>query len=175
MNVIAALSTAVVFALRVLTTAASADVRMSVDPGPVNGVLLEANGSRLAVYGWKPDNAVAIDYVLLAHGRRDIVWKAKPLIDAGTKVIAPNRERFALEQPRDFWKEFATGRFHDYAQQTTKILPAAVPVERWVNDGDTIEWQGVTLRAVETPGFTRGSVSWRRRSRSTRRRFQQLD
>ena len=160
MNVIAALSSAVVFAFGVLTSAAPADVRISVDPGPVNGVLLEANGHRLAVYGWKADGAAAVDYVLLAHGRRDIVWKAKPLIDAGTKVIAPNRERFGLEKPGDFWKEFAKGRFHDYAQQTTKILPAAIPVERWVNDGDTVEWQGITLRVVETPGFTRGSVSW---------------
>ncbi len=160
MNAIAALSTAVVFALGVLTTAATADVRMSVHPGPVNGVLLEANGHRLAVYGWKPDDAAAIDYVLLAHGRRDVVWKAKLLIDAGTKVIAPNRERFGLEKPGDFWKEFATGRFHDYAQQTTKVPVAAIPVERWVNDGDTVEWQGITLRAVETPGFTRGSVTW---------------
>jgi glyoxylase-like metal-dependent hydrolase (beta-lactamase superfamily II) len=29
-----------------------------------------------------------------------------------------------------------------------------------VNDGDTVEWQGITLRAIETPGYTRGSVSW---------------
>jgi hypothetical protein len=33
-------------------------------------------------------------------------------------------------------------------------------VERWVKDGDEIKWQGITFRVLETPGYTRGSVSY---------------
>lgn len=135
-------------------------VTLTFDPGAINGVLLDADGHRLAIYGWNADDATNIEQVLLTHGRRDVVWRAKPLIDAGTKVIAPNRERYILEQPAEFWKEFDTGRFHDYGQQSTNVLPAAIPVDRWVNDGDVVEWQGLEFRAVETPGFTRGSISW---------------
>ena len=160
MKVIVALTFAGVFAVGLSVSSASAEVTISVNNGPVNGVLLETDGHRLAVYGWKPEDAPGIDHLLLAHGRRDVVWKAMPLIESGVKVTAPNRERFGLEQPADFWDEFATGRFHDYGQQSTKILPAGIPVDRWVNDGDTIEWQGMTFRALETPGYTRGSVSW---------------
>jgi len=137
-----------------------ADVTLTVDPGAVNGVLLDVNGHRLAIYGWKSDDAANIDHVLLAHGRRDVVWRATPLIEAGAKAIAPNREQFALEQPAEFWKEFATGRFHDYGQQSTKILADTIPIDRWVNDGDVVEWQGFNFRALETPGYTHGSVSW---------------
>lgn len=160
MNANSAATFLVVCASAVLASSTRADVKLSVDFGPVNGVLLEADGQRLAVYGWKSDDASDIDRLLLAHGRRDVVWKAQPLIAAGTPVIAPNRERFGLEKPEVFWQEFTSGRFHDYAQQSTKILPASILVDRWVNDDDTVEWQGITFRAIETPGYTRGSVSW---------------
>ncbi|MCH2211736.1 MAG: MBL fold metallo-hydrolase [Fuerstiella sp.] len=160
MKVIAVLTSAVVCVFGVSASSATADVTISVNHGPVNGVLLETGGHRLAVYGWTLGAASGIDHLLLAHGRRDVVWKAMPLIKSGAKVIAPNRERFGLEKPEDFWNEFTTGRFHDYGQQSTKILPARIPVDRWVNDGDTIEWQGLAFRAIETPGYTRGSVSW---------------
>ena len=128
--------------------------------GAVNGVIIEQGGHRLSVYGWQDDDVSTIDRVLLAHGRRDVLWKARPLIDAGTKATAPNRERFALETPSEFWRNFRTARFHDYAQQTTKIASGAVSIDQWVNEGDNIVWQGLKFSVLETPGFTRGSVSY---------------
>ena len=133
---------------------------LTVELGPVNGVLLESNEKRLCFYGWKETDAEDVDRVLLTHGRRDVVWKAQPNIEAGAKVVAPNRERYHFEKPDDFWKNYATSRFHDYGQQSTKILAAPVSVDQWVNDGDTIEWEGLSIQVVETPGFTRGSVSY---------------
>ena len=127
--------------------------------GPVNGVLIERDGRRLAVYGWAED-AKNIDHVLLPHGRRDLVWKARRLVDAGAGAIAPAQERSGLETPNAFWDAFTKTRFHDYAQQTTKILAAPLAVERWIQEGDKISWRGVTLEVLETPGFTRGSVSY---------------
>ncbi len=128
--------------------------------GAVNGVLIEEDGHRLAVYGWQDHDVSNIDRVLLTHGRRDVLWKAIPLIDAGARAAAPNRERFALENPSEFWKTFRTARFHDYAQQTTKIANVAVAIDQWVNEGDNIAWQDLNFSVLETPGFTRGSVSY---------------
>ena len=103
MKVIASLTSAAVF---IFGVSASAEVTIAVNYGPVNGVLLETDGHRLAVYGWTPDDTPGIEHLLLGHGRRDVVWKAMSLIESGVKVIAPKRERFGLERPADFWNEF---------------------------------------------------------------------
>ncbi len=132
----------------------------SIELGPVNGVLIENDGHRIAIYGWKAEDATNFEHVLLAHGRRDLVWKAKPLAAAGASVIAPTRERYSLENPVDFWNRFTTARFHDYAQQSTKLLGSPLSVDRWVKEGDTIPWRGLMIRTVETPGYTRGAVSY---------------
>ena len=82
-------------------------------PGSVNGVLIERGGGRLAVYGWAGEDASGIEQVLLPHGRRDLVWKARTLVDAGAAAIAPARERYGLETPGAFWDTFTKTRFHD--------------------------------------------------------------
>ncbi len=128
--------------------------------GPINGVLIQREGARLAVYGWASSDAKGIEQVLLPHGRRDLVWKARPLVQAGAAAIAPARELYNLEKPHDFWKMFTKTRFHDYGQQSTKILADPLPVERWVKEGDQIDWRGIAFRVLETPGYTRGSISY---------------
>lgn len=139
---------------------AVAEVKMTIDPGPVNGVLLETNARRLAIYGWKDTDHSPVDLVLLSHGRRDVIWKAESALAGGAQAVAPNRARYSLESAADFWQGFPQNRFHDYAQQSTKILTAPLEISRWVNDGDVVEWQGVTFHVFETPGYTRGSATF---------------
>lgn len=133
---------------------------LSWQPGPVNGVLVEQDGAHLAIYGWRQGDAREIEQVLLTHSRRDVVWLARPLISAGAKATAPARELFYLEKPQEFWDAFTKTRFHDYAQQSTKILPAPLAVDRWVKDGEVVEWRGHKIRVIDTPAFTRGSASY---------------
>ncbi|MEO2012866.1 MAG: MBL fold metallo-hydrolase [Fuerstiella sp.] len=144
----------------VFATAALGQASVQLQEGAVNGVLIKMDGHRLSVYGWEADDVRNIDRVLLTHGRRDILWKAKPLIAGGAMATAPNRERFGLENTKEFWENFKTSRFHDYAQQTTKIVTEPVAIDQWVNDGDSVEWRRLKFRVLETPGFTRGSVSY---------------
>jgi len=129
-------------------------------PGPINGVLIQRDGAKLAVYGWDGGAAEDVEYVLLPHGRRDLVWRARPLVEAGAKAVAPARESFFLEKPGDFWDAFPETRFHDYAQQTTKVSARPLAVGRWVKDGEEFRWQDLTFRVLETAGLTRGSVSY---------------
>jgi glyoxylase-like metal-dependent hydrolase (beta-lactamase superfamily II) len=51
-------------------------------------------------------------------------------------------------------------RFHDYAQQSTRIPAEAISVNRTVKEGDLIAWEGLSIRVLDTPGYTRGAVSY---------------
>lgn len=128
------------------------------EAGPVNRVLIESSDASLAVYCGPAE--ANIDRLLLTHGRRDVVTSALPLIAAGVPVIAPAGEAFALEKADDFWEAFPTSQFHDYAQQSTKILGRSIDVSRWVKQGDTVKWQDLEFAVLETPGYTRGSVTY---------------
>lgn len=130
--------------------------------GPINGVLIKRDGKQLAVYGWQRevDNPTKIQQVLLPHARRDLVWKCRDLVEQGATLTAPARERFHLERPEEFWDTFTMSRFHDYNQQSTKILSIPLQVEHGVKAEDTFTWQDLTFKVLETPGYTRGSVTY---------------
>ena len=133
---------------------------LSVDQGPVNGAIIERNGKQLAVYGNFSEKLSRTDTVLLTEARRDVTWPARRLARRGAKVIAPEKEAEQLAHPEKFWAEFREKRFHDYAQQTTKVPVEPIPVNRTVKEGDTITWEGLSIRVLDTPGYTRGAVSY---------------
>ena len=130
----------------------------------VNSAIIRGAKQTAVVYGASEDSPPKADWVLLPHHRRDVVWAAESLIENGSKVIAPEAERALIETPEQYWGEFQQKRFHDYAQQTTKVLARGIKVDRWVSEGDTIDLGEVVLDVLETPGFTRGSVSYVARS-----------
>ncbi|MDQ1470800.1 MAG: hypothetical protein QOJ99_2280 [Bryobacterales bacterium] len=108
-------------------------------------------GDTTAVYG---ATSAKVTRVLLTHARRDA-------ISAGSvPVIVPAAEKDLFAAPGAFWEKLETGRFHDYAQQTTKVPVAPLRVERTVSDGDTLDAGGVRIRVLATPGYTRGAVSY---------------
>ena len=52
-------------------------------------------------------------------------------------------------------------RWHRYYFQPGPQVPVRpLPVSRGVKDGDVIEWKGFTIRVLDTPGATDGSVSY---------------
>lgn len=138
--------------------------RVVIRTGVVNSAIIRGAKQTAVVYGAPEDSPPKADWVLLPHHRRDVVWAAESLIENGAKVIAPEAERALIETPEQFWGEFQQKRFHDYAQQTTKVLARGIKVDRWVSEGDTIDLGEVVLDVLETPGFTRGSVSYVARS-----------
>ncbi|HIG28353.1 MAG TPA: MBL fold metallo-hydrolase [Verrucomicrobiales bacterium] len=129
-------------------------------PGPVNGVLINKGDKSLAIYGDPRSEPDAAEIVLLTHHRRDVVWAAKKLIQNGSKTIAPAGEKPLFEDPESYWKNFTQERFQDYKQQSTKILAESLPIKRFVQSGETIEWKDVKIEVMDTPGFTRGSITY---------------
>jgi glyoxylase-like metal-dependent hydrolase (beta-lactamase superfamily II) len=128
--------------------------------GPVNGARIERAGKTLAAYGDPRDDPAPVDMVLFTHTRRDVVWAGAPLIRKGARAVVPAAEASLFGDPGAFWSGFQTKRFHDYAQVTSKVLAAALPASRSVRGGETIDWEGAEIRVLDTPGYTRGSITY---------------
>lgn len=133
---------------------------VSVCEGPVNGVFIEREGKVLVIYGDPDKQLEKADKVLFTHSRRDLVWAGRWLVDAGAEAMVPQKELDRFTKVDEFWSDFVQKRFHDYNQQTTKILTEPLKVGRTVQGGDVIEWKGLSIQVLDTPGYTRGSVSY---------------
>ena len=128
--------------------------------GPVNGAVLKRDGKSLSVYG-DPSGAGRIPaMILLTHARRDVTWAARVPIQRGATVVAPEKEAEFLPHPEKFWAELREKCFHDYAQQSTKVPVEPIPVSRAVKAGDIIVWADLSIWVLDTPGYTRGAVSY---------------
>lgn len=129
-------------------------------PGPVNGVLIERQGKAAAIYGLPPRAGRKVDMVFLTHARRDVVWAAEELSDAGAEAVVPSAEVGLLTNPNATWDALRTKRFHDYSQQSTKLPIRQFQTVRGVADGDVVRWQDFAIKVVATPGYTRGAVTY---------------
>lgn len=128
--------------------------------GPINGISIELDGRGLVIYGVPSSRLEKPDMVLFTHSRRDVAWAGIGLVKQGAKAVVPDAEKQQFVKVDQFWKEFTTRRYHDFEQQTTRILTQPIQVAKSVKGGDTISWQGLKINVLDTPGFTRGAVSY---------------
>lgn len=133
---------------------------LTVTPGPINAATVERDGHRAVFYGDPSGRIEHIEKVFLTHHRRDVSWGAIELAEKGARIVAPAAELNYISSAEGFWDEFRATRFHDYAQQSTKILTADLAVHEPAIGGRTVEWRGSDIEVLDTPGFTRGSVSY---------------
>jgi glyoxylase-like metal-dependent hydrolase (beta-lactamase superfamily II) len=147
-------------ALAVQRTLAAENVTqtVSVVPGPVNGVLISRGGKTLAIYGDPRDKSPAVDKVLFTHHRRDVVWAGRALVERGAEAVYPAGEELLFAGVPQFWAKYS--QFHDYANQSTRILAAPIRAGRPVHGGDRVEWNGLSIEVRDTPGYTRNAVSY---------------
>lgn len=128
--------------------------------GPVNGVSIEKDGARLIVYGDPADKIDKADMVLFTHSRRDLVWAGRDLVENSAVAVGPESDREKFTDVVRFWADFTTKRFHDYAQQGTKILTKTLKIGKTVRDGESFSWKGIPIEVMDTPGYTRQAVSY---------------
>ena len=103
-----------------------------------------------------------ITNVLLCHHRRDISGELGDLLAEGhTRLVVPESERALFENPGEYWGAEASrwrllcGHVPYHA---TQVVP--VPVDATLIDGETLTWHEWRIRAVATPGYTDGSLSF---------------
>lgn len=126
-------------------------------PGPVNGLLIQ---QQILVYGDAGARLQSASHVLFTHARRDVAWAGARLVARGAAAIVPERERALFEDPAAFWANYENARYHDYSQVNTKVLREPIRVSRAVRGGETLDLNGVRVEVIDTPGYTRGAVSY---------------
>ncbi len=133
---------------------------VSIYQNSTNGVFIEQNGHTLVIYGDPGQNIKKADMIFFTHNRRDVTWSARELVDNGAESVVPAKEADSFSKAEEFWTSFIKERFGDYHQQTTKIPTKSIRLNRNVSEGDTIDWQGLSVKVLATPGYTRGAVSY---------------
>jgi len=130
-------------------------------PGPANGLRLEREGRALVVYGDPRPRPERAEMALFTHYRREAVWAGVPLVRAGAAAVVPEAERALFEDAEGTWITFREKTWrHDYQVQATKFPARSLPVARAVREGDRLEWRGLTFEVMDSPGYTRGAVSY---------------
>ena len=133
---------------------------VTVHQNSTNGVFITKDGRTLVVYGDPGGKMKKADMVLFTHNRRDVVWSGRELVGNDAVSIVPAKEADSFSKADNFWTSFTKARFHDYHQQTTKIPIKPLRVDHQVNEGDTNNWQDLQVKVLDTPGYTRGAVSY---------------
>ena len=133
---------------------------VSLIPGRVNGVDIEKDNAHLVIYGDSDGKIKKADMVLFTHSRRDVVWAGRELVENGATAVVPASDVEKFNNVERFWNDFTTRRFHDYAQQGTKILTKSLRIGRTVKAGDNFSWRGTPIEVIETPGYTRHALTY---------------
>jgi len=133
---------------------------VTVVEGPVNGVLIRQDGAAIAIYGDPGPRPAAVERVLFTHHRRDAAWAGRAQVEAGAEAVVPAAEEALFSGVRAFWDKYRAGRFGDYSQQSSRILTVPVAAAKPVRGGDRIAWKGIGIEVLDTPGYTRGAVSY---------------
>jgi len=133
---------------------------VSLISGPVNGVCITKDDARLVIYGDPSGTIENAEMVLFTHSRRDVAWAGRKLIENSSKAVVPEGDAGNFANVEQFWNEFSTRRFHDYAQQGTKILTQSLKVGQTIKAGENFSWRAIPIEIIDTPGYTRHALSY---------------
>jgi glyoxylase-like metal-dependent hydrolase (beta-lactamase superfamily II) len=133
---------------------------VTISPGAINGVCIERDGHRLVIYGDPQECWKTAEMVLFTHSRRDVVWAGRAMVENGAKSVMPAAEAEQFSKVEEFWTSFWDKRFHDYTQQSTRIMTTSLRGDQAVQEGVELPWQDLKVHVLDTPGYTRGAVSY---------------
>lgn len=128
--------------------------------GAVNSVVINRNGYNLVVYGYPENEVINADMVLFTHYRRDVIQAGSNLVMNGASAMAPSDEKAYFTSGDSIWKDYLQSRYINMQNQSTKISLEPVRVTYPAKGGGHINWQGVDIKILDTPGYTRGSVTY---------------
>lgn len=103
----------------------------------------------------------SLDQVLYTHYHRDQSAGAAELKKAGAKICVPAAEVQFFNQATEFWLE-ANNLVYDRMnfRPEMMVLRESVAVDRAIQAGELLEWEGIPIRVVATPGHTEGSLTY---------------
>lgn len=133
---------------------------VSVYQGDVNGVLIKRNGRKSIVYGDPSGQVMNADFVLFPHNRRELISAGRKLVEHGAKAVIPIAEADRVEQPESFWSTLLEKRSSYFGGRFTNRAVEPLPVAKTVRAGETLSWQGLDVRVLETPGYDENAISY---------------
>jgi glyoxylase-like metal-dependent hydrolase (beta-lactamase superfamily II) len=153
--------------LAVAAAPASLPAGLHAFPDVVNVGVLERHGHRLLIDCGEGSVAgqsgAPIDWVLFTHHHRD-QWSGAPkLLSASpeAKCAVPAAERRFFAEAEQFWDTADAILDHRYDFRPQVFTGTrSIPVARALAGGDVLEWQGLRIEALATPGHTDGSLSY---------------
>jgi len=101
-----------------------------------------------------------VEMILCTQHRRPNTAGAYRYVGDGTRLIVPAGERHLFGDVDAYWND-PKNRWHIYHHQPgPQVLARPMPIAGAVREGDAIEWEGFSIRVLDTPGATDGSVSY---------------
>lgn len=102
-----------------------------------------------------------IEHILLTSHHRELL-QGIHLFDEDVVIAAPKDEQELLELPTTFrkWHPRLGDKFSVHGSSYVRPPAMPVKVDRWLAEGDVIEWRGRTIRCVSTPGHSPGGMSY---------------
>jgi glyoxylase-like metal-dependent hydrolase (beta-lactamase superfamily II) len=106
-------------------------------------------------------NIGSIDRVLYTHYHRDQCSGAPRLKKAGAKIDVPASEAQWFAGATQFWLE-ADSILNDRMNFRPEImvLRESLETDRELQSGETLHWEGISIRVLATPGHTDGSLTY---------------
>jgi glyoxylase-like metal-dependent hydrolase (beta-lactamase superfamily II) len=123
--------------------------------------LLIDSGEASILQAAKELNLGSIDRVLYTHYHRDQCSGAARLKKAGVKIDVPASEAHFFDRATEFWLE-ADSILDDRMNFRPEImvLRESVATDRKLQPGEVLNWEGIPIRVLATPGHTAGSLTY---------------
>ncbi len=103
-----------------------------------------------------------VEWLLLTDHHRELLQGLAKLERSATHVAAPKGEQAFFETPTTFrkWYPLLSDKFAVHG--SSYLRPPAQPVQadRWLVDGDVVEWRGRKIICHLTPGHSPGGMSY---------------
>lgn len=127
------------------------DAALMIDLG--DGVALE----HLAEIGVKK-----VEWLFLTGHHRELLQGISKLDRSATRVAAPKEEQAFFETPNAFrkWYPLLSDKFAVHGSSYVRPPAQPVKVDRWLVDGDVVEWHGKKIVCHVTPGHSPGGMSF---------------
>jgi len=102
-----------------------------------------------------------IEWVLYTHFHRDQCAGAGLLEQSGVKLAVPASEEAYFHQATEFWNDYdCYFRNGTNFRPNNLVLRSSVQTDRQLAQGDSFNWQGLTITVLGTPGHTDGHLSY---------------
>ena len=117
-------------------------------------------GDGSAVAAAKRLGVEAVDAVAFTHHHRDQACGAHGLAEAGAGIGVPAAERALFDEVAAYWND-PKSRWHLYNLHPHHLaLAEPVRVQATYRGGDRFTWGPASIRVLDTPGHTDGSVTY---------------